>query len=61
MYHVLIVVRSFGSLIVLFAPLAHLLLPPWKTVGGAVVVDQALHRSDMLFLCRVFLMSFQSV
>ena len=51
-FHVPIVVPSFGSLMVVFASVAHLSPPPWSlTVGYAVVVDPGLDRSGMLFLC----------
>ena len=58
--YVPIVVPSVGSLVVVFAPVAHLSPPPGSlTLGCVVVVDPGLDRSGMLFLAEVFFMSFQ--
>ena len=60
MSHVPFVVPSFGSLIVVFTPVAHLSPTPWSlAVGYAVFVDQGLDQSSILFLCCVFIMAFQ--
>ena len=54
-FHVAVVVPSFGSLMGVFAPVAHLSFPPWSlTVGCAVIVDPERDRSGMLLLCCVF-------
>ena len=51
---------SFGSLMVVFSPVAHLSPPPWSLVVACLVIfDLGLDRSGMLFLCCVFIMSFQ--
>ena len=50
-----IVVPSFGSLMVVFASVAHLLPPSWSlTVECAVVVDQCLVRPGIFFVCLFF-------
>ena len=59
-FNVPIVVASFGSLMVIFAPEAYSSPPPWSlTEGFAVFVDPGLDRSGMLFLCCVSIMSSQ--